>query len=146
MTVLIHQILIYFKSLNLPLFYLKTKVRNCFAARHIASCECDWEFQRSSTAEEALYISVSVSLSSVENTLAAEIPLLVDLWKTQAFKEMFCSPSGKVEDLLQPLLGTVCVKEKQNALVCFESVCNQSRFECNYMPSRNSSFILWLTS
>lgn len=67
-------------------------------------------------------MSVSVSLSSAEDTVAAEIPSFIDLWKTQAFKEILCFASGKVKDLLQPLLGAVCVKEKQNTVVCFVSV------------------------
>lgn len=73
--------------LNVLLFYTKKKARNLLAARHMASCECGGACQMSVTVEEVFHVCTPVSLSSVvDNTVAAEIPLLIDSLEYSGFQ------------------------------------------------------------
>lgn len=73
--------------LNVLLFYAKKKARNLLAPRHMASCECGGACQMSVTVEEVFHVCTPVSLSSVvDNTVAAEIPLLIDSLEYSGFQ------------------------------------------------------------
>lgn len=121
-------------------FYRRTKVKNCLAPRHVASCVWDWVCQGSVRVEKVFQICTSVQMSSfVNNRIASEIIVATTCWKIQASKAVFCSASCEDKDFLQPLWEWVSFKEEQDSLCCSEvcPISSTSRFQCHSTSRRN---------